>query len=412
MTSEQQRLLELLQEINAICEASGVRYAVVGTQLILKKSNKNIAGCEFDILMTWRDFEVFLNSFNKNPVMNREIESLNNNASMPGWYFRYVDSSTTLFSLDYALTRKAHGVGINIHILRKRSIFHPYLNLIERGLRFRVEKNNDLDQKPIVSGAFSKLLVKMLKKLFGEKKFATHYSNAFIKTAQNKKEINGVLKMPRNIKVKVPAGFLKDVDLVEYSTSEIYISKMSDKYLKEHYGMRYKSYKPQYRKENYMNICSLNVPYREFLPCSMDVIADEVFWRKRRKYLHAYKKVIRPQEEKQKKRWMYFFMAGDRFADWKKYVPKKAYIEKLYSEGNYDQLWLLMRQYRIHLEKYAKTNVPFSIDEEIWDIIIDLYKMNGYGVYADKLDKLNKIRSLPKIEGDCFSEYLNKQDRI
>lgn len=412
MTNEQKRLLDLLKEINGLCELSGAKYAVVGTQLLFKKSNRNIAGCEFDILMTWHDYSQFKIAFDSNPLPEREIESLENNALMPGWYFRYVDSSTTLFSLDYALVRKAHGVGINIHILRKFSIYHPFLNFIERGLSLQVEKNDDLDQKPNSSGRLSKFAVMLLRKAMGEKRFSCYYSKAYIKTSQNDKNKNGILKMPRNIKVKIPSGFLKRVDLREYSSGEVYVSKKSDKYLKEQYGMRYKSFRPQYRKEDYMNICSVSVPYRLFVPYAKEVVNDNSFWMKRKKYLHLYRRIIRPQEEKQKKRWAYFFMAGDRFSDWKKYAPQKDRIMKLYNCEEYDQLWLLLRQYRIHLERYAKLNIPYSIDSDLWNIVIALYKMNGYGIYADKLSKLCNIYSLPEISGDCFDKYLKNQNRI
>lgn len=397
MTSEQKLLVDLLKEITDFCEIANAKYSLVGNQLLFLKSKRRIAGCELDIAMSWEGFQCFRKTFELAKLKNRQIEDLMNNPTMPGWYFRYVDTSTTLFSLDYALTRKAHGVGINIHILRKSTLFHPLLSFVEKGLRYAVERNRDFDQMPSCKGTVHKAVVLLLRKIMGNESFCQYFFKRFQKTALLHTEKRSFLLMPRNIKVQVPKRFLTDVNDTSFYHGVVTVSKHSDKYLKEQYGIRYKSFMPYYRKENYMNICSLDIPYKEFLPLIKETLEDGYFWKKRRKFLWDYKKNIRAKKESQEKRWQYFYMAKDRFADWKYYIPKKNDIMLMYKKGKYDELWLILSRYRSHLEKYAKVNVAYSIDEDIWEICMHLYQLNGYGVYVEKLRKLITLNRLPDI---------------
>ena len=146
MNREQQKILELLKEIDVICRKNKITYflspyltfCAVTKRPFPKNPTSGV------IYMKTGDMERFKNVFEEEPVLRRAVESMDSYKYFPGFYLRYTDKDTLYYSLDDY--RKFQYPGMAVKILPLQCEYGPkskYLwnRMREDGWRRIHEKN-------------------------------------------------------------------------------------------------------------------------------------------------------------------------------------------------------------------------------------------------------------------------------
>lgn len=112
------KTINLLREIKDVCEAEQIRYFVSGELALCENRNKEIKD-EFNngtVAVFAGDIKRLAAVLKKRK--DRKVEDLSNNSKFPGFYVRYMDTSTTLINFsEKAFTYETNSMGINIEII-------------------------------------------------------------------------------------------------------------------------------------------------------------------------------------------------------------------------------------------------------------------------------------------------------
>ncbi|MFR7831985.1 MAG: hypothetical protein ACLU3F_11910 [Blautia wexlerae] len=116
MNREQQKVLELLKEIDIICRKNKITYYLSPYLTLCAVTERPFPmnPASNDIYMKTGDMARFKNIFDEEPELRRTLESMENNSRFPGFFLRYTDKDTLFYKLDEYGKYKHPGLGINI----------------------------------------------------------------------------------------------------------------------------------------------------------------------------------------------------------------------------------------------------------------------------------------------------------
>lgn len=444
MTRLQDHILELLTEFDEICHNVGVRYSLVDKTLLYAESGKGLRGYEVDVAMAYQDYRLFQEAVERRNAPNRFIESLTNNPDMPGWYFRYVDTSSTLFSYDYAHARHVHGLGINIHIPRKvdSSLRSLGLRFIEQGMKSGIHFSYKRFQIGRPYNPLALLAVRFMRVSWGPNGIPDSLAAAFERSALDDVEGASLLSLPEAPIAMLPKGFLSETGKVTLGGFRFDASELASSYLAERFfpakgnpladvaaqligSVRqslpfglvrdasdldtasddWRLANPLFRNVDNLNIYTSEVPYGEFMPEMYDLLHDQGFWRARESWLRNWVMSLGWRLYLQRRRWDTMLFVAERYRLWEMYAPYKDAIEKLFDAGCYDVLWLYLENYRRQVDKYLKKGYPVVCARWLWELSAFLQEVNGDLQQAQELytalanDKLGEIHG---PEADAF----------
>ena len=116
MNREQQKVLELLKEIDTICRKNKITYYLSPYLTLCAVTERPFPmnPASNDIYMKTGDMARFKNIFDEEPELRRTLESMENNSRFPGFFLRYTDKDTLFYKLDEYGKYKHPGLGINI----------------------------------------------------------------------------------------------------------------------------------------------------------------------------------------------------------------------------------------------------------------------------------------------------------
>lgn len=445
MARLQKHLLMLLEEFDALCREACARYSLVDKTLLYAEQAKPLNGCEVDVAMLYSDFKRMRCCFAETSPDDRIIESVEDNPLMPGWYFRYVDTSTTFYSFDYAHVRRAHGVGINIHILRKKDVTPQSLlfDFCERGMKSGIHYSYKRFQMERTFDPVALLAVKAGRKAIGESVFARRLNRAFEEIVLKDASHPSNLSMPEVRTRELPAGFLSSTKRITLEGARLEASQVGEEYLARRFGgvvpshfvvfvadsvshilrgelsapvkrlqsMRLTAHdwqcaNPSFRREDDANLGSLDCGYEDMRQ-SIDALAqDKAFWKARAIWLRNRVFSFGWRHYLQEKRWEALFLTMDRYHQWERYEPYKDAVGRLLDAGCYDILWLYLRSYRQLVEKYAQKGYPFVPSEWMWDLARFLYEVYGKRQFVARMDALKARDKLDPIAGAEAEHYL------
>ena len=102
LNREQQKVLELLKEIDIICRKNKITYFLSPYLTLCAVTERPFplnpeAGV---IYMKTGDMERFKNVFEEEPVLRRALESMDSYKYFPGFYLRYTDKDTLFYKMD------------------------------------------------------------------------------------------------------------------------------------------------------------------------------------------------------------------------------------------------------------------------------------------------------------------------
>ena len=185
----------------------------------------------------------------------------------------------------------------------------------------------------------------------GTNVFSKYFSTKFPKLALQKANKKGKLVLSRNWIVDTPKDFLSEVIDVSWHLDSIKVSRKYSDYLRNRYGLRWNTAKPEYRKQDFNNIASVKVPFRECQNELRSYFDNDEYWRTRRYFLKNSRGKVRKELELRRQRQQYYEVARNYGLDWKKFYPLKHEIQQLWQNEQYDELWIVLKRYRNHVEE-------------------------------------------------------------
>ena len=365
MREDEKKMIGLLCEINEICKDNGAGYYVIEQELLSVYRPKRSYEAEADICMLYSDFLRVKDRLSEKE--DRTLECLENNISMPGMFFRYVDEGSLLYVQKYHKVRKAHGVAVNIHILRNKG--KDSMNLIRREelMETGIEGMHE-------DGVFKLKLMRSFPSCFRKKTEKQLDLAALTDT-----ETESLLKIPGIAPMSFPAGFWSKKKNIEIDKNVFTTTACDRQYLTARYGEDYESRKMVNLLENYQVLSFADVPYGSVVN-KIDAFLDsdpsyrDIHERYTRFYNDEYSDMVMKEAEG----WDVLFLVGDRIRMWKKYNYRKEYIKELIGNGRKDEAFMIMEEYLVCLKRYLKKGKLLYFDDEYWEICSRLWTDFGY----------------------------------
>lgn len=391
MYREEEKMVILLSEIKEACEKNNARYFVIGQELLSAVRNKRLYEGEADICMLYGDYLKIRDDLEA--AGNRVIESIQNNIKMPGMYFRYVDRESLYYVQKYHRVRTAHGVAVNIHILRKKDDVSKDLCEREKNMEAAIGGKG---KKVIFPGMFTKKMEKLL-------------AEAALTDLSEKSMIN----IPGEKTMSFPASFWKKQSVIRIGGTDFKTVSKPEQYLEQRYGEDYMTSNLNNLRMNYQVIADPDIGY-EGLVGKMESFLDQnpeyrgAHERFTSFYNDTYAELSRITNEKND----IMLFIGDRFTLWKKYVPVKEEIRSLLESGRHDEAFLILKDYFDLFKKYLKKGKVMYFDEDCWQIASRLWTECGYGELVEEAEALMEITSPVELPEDRLKEVFKDQRPI
>ena len=390
MDSNQNKLLNLLQEIHDTCEELNILYVLGGVTAEEADVFGRLAPDRYTavVYMTLKDFLIFKNYVADNKSEDRVIEGLDNNNRFPGFFFKYVDKNTTYYDYNYGNTYICNGINVRIEILRKYYTPKKQKKLVqrERGFSF-----NSYRYKRKISAKSNVLKATTgFKLFFARKNMAKRLYNDCMNQYLETNEFvpaYGIFNRKRTKLVKYPSYLLTGRRLVEFEGHELYVPKDIAKHTAKVLGRgpAENYYEPV---NNSTVVVSDITPYEEYIT---DLKARHKTAKLRRK-IRVADKMHGAVTYHIRKDWKIMEAVNARLDMINLYMPKKAEIISLYQKGDFEAMTPVFEEYDLAIKEHlTRAKMTLFFDKDIYDVFVAWLSYMGRGKYAKKINK-----SIPK----------------
>lgn len=382
LNREQQKILELLKEIDSICRKNKITYflspyftlcAVTGRPFPKNPSAGNI-------YMKTGDMEKFKNVFEKEPELRRVLESMENNKHFPGFFLRYTDKDTLYYKMDdYG---KYHYPGMAVNILPLQCEYGPkkkYLwnRMREDGWKKICGKNSQRKGKR----DFACIWMVRILSLGGRTRLGKKIFRDLIYQPQKDPKTYVIRFQNRN--VYYSADIFENPREAELGGEHFFIPGDPEKYLTTAFGKNYRNKEPENYRPAPTTVCSALISCEEFMQQHRAEARKLASLRKkreaRRKYGMSYKKYF-------EQCWGYAKFCGKKYTCAKAYRQNEGYIRNLSDNGDYVRLEKAFTEYTSMMNQCLKYDEIFEADPEILEL------------YMKYLEKTGRIPLLEKVK--------------
>ena len=365
----QSKIVSLLQEIHNTCEKLEIEYILGGfTAEEATCFNRFTPGrYTATVYMTLNDLMKFRDFVKENLDETRVVEGLNNNSRMPGFFFRYVDKTTTFYDYKYGNTYRFNGIHVRIEILRRyrKSNKIKRLKNSERGFAF-----NSYRYRRILG--FKSLMSKWemgIRLLFGRKSAAKSLYKRCCKAYMEGEDFAThymLFNRKKNKMVKYPSYMLHGRKLVEFEGVKLYVPYS----IQQHTALLAEREPVEKLQEGINNpsiIVSDVIPYEEYITekksrKKVAALRQRIFYSD---IAHGYVTYFI------KKDWKIMLCVNERLDLIQKYAPIKKEIIDAYAHCKFDRLSELLAEYDEKLKYHLdKTGMTIYFDKEIYDIYV------------------------------------------
>ena len=404
MNALQERLLELLIEIDTICKKHNITYYIDGGSAIGAIRHKGFIPWDddIDIVMTRDNFKKFESIIDNEIPDNRKYESFERNKKYSMLYSRYCDKTSTSILRSSMLDVFESGVFIDIFILdpipSNKKIQEKYL----KTFRAYTEYINPYYYDAVVSGNnFEMYKIKLLGKLLGRERLHKYINRKLFSYKEEDCEYycfrfdlfpfiykKSFFKEPRYMMFE---NFLSPVP------TEI------EDYLKVHYGDTWMIIPDHDNQEVHNVVTNLNVSYEDFKNDYMRYIKKDAL----EKYEEFHKLRINIQNTKlEVNKGTYMLNAIHDNMVIRKELENRN-VRKLYNNKKHNKLYdLFSSYYNCQLNKNnIKNNIVIDIGDNTeiaLDVLID------FGYYY----KAKKILNILEKEYSVLEEKINIIEKI
>jgi len=394
MNALQEKLLELLKEIDVICKKHNITYYIDGGSAIGAIRHKGFIPWDddIDIAMTRENYNKFRKIIDKEIPSNRKFECMDNNPNYTMVYARYCDRETTSILRSSMLDVFESGVFIDIFILdpfpddekeRRKylKLFYAYAEYINPYYYDTIICENYKDVRKLA----------FLDKVLGRKRFNEYIEKKlFSYKEEDCKDYHFRFDLFNFI---YPKEYFEEPRIMEFAGMQGPVPTMIEDYLDIHYGDTW-MYIPDPDNQDVHNVVTnLNVPYQTFKEDYMKYISENAIniykkFHKQRLKRHKYKNKLDILEYKnQSILYKEIILLG----------LEKHDIEDLYKNNKYNELEEIFKRYYIlQLDgNFRKNNITIDIEDYLYIAIDVLIKVGRY-YDASKILKLypNKFKDL------------------
>ena len=384
MNREQQKILELLKEIDTICRKNKITYflspyftlcAVTGRPFPQNPTAGNV-------YMKTGDMERFKNAFEEEPELRRTLESMDNNKRFPGFFLRYTDKDTLYYTMDNYGRYQYPGMAVKIVPLqceygpKKKYMWN---RMREDGWKKIRGKNGQWKTKR----DFACIWMVRFLSLCGRGWLAKSIFRDLIHQPQ--KNVQTYVIRFQNQNIYYPAYIFENPQEVELEGERFFVPGDTDKYLTIAFGKNYADKAPENYRPAPTTICSALIPCEEFMQQyggeAKKLAAERKRREARRKYGMNYKQYFNQC-------WTYAKFCGTKYTCARAYRKKTGYIRNLYKNQDYVQLENIFSEYTGMMNKCLKYDEIFEADPEILDIYMNYLEKTGRTPLLEKVKEM------------------------
>lgn len=285
MRTKQDVQLELLKEIDEICEQNNLKYFLFSRNALnvyLNHTIKNGARVVC-IAMTQGDIERFCEIVEKNNDGSRYVEGLFNNPRCNYNYVSYGNSNTTDFNAIKSNYNNNHGIRIRIYTIKAELAEGTKANLTRETKVRKLLNTRVINPKFWFIGIALKILYAIYAVLGGPKKYAKKVRNdRFIDSFDDIQNYDEVSVSKNVIRSSSLTGTKKvDVDGYQLSVPENF-----EEFLLDCFGESYQERNVIARNQRFRNIIDTEHSYDEVIADSDGTIRDarclheEIIWKR------------------------------------------------------------------------------------------------------------------------------------
>ena len=414
MNKEQRKLFEMLKEFDGFCKENDISYCLAGETLLYGIAAGSIQPrpSYASVFMTGDACRKFINAFEAKHPENRELEYWGNSAKYPDYTVRYIASDTTAFNIVNYLNYEAHGMYIEIIILRGENHKRKTLSnlALERGIMINsynesTARTEIKGKRDIASNGYFKTVSTLTGKKRLRKQLFEFFSKECVKPSSQGKGISGVYtyfykgKKYRNIS----RNYFDMPVTCEIEGYSFPAPRNSRTLLSKMFADRYRCTPEGDQVDNKFgyadnSIVDVDTPYRESIR-NLN-LKDEDFIKifKSKERIDEINKKNRENNAIAKNDWQTVLQTGARFRMWKQYMPMKEEILRLRDEGNYRELERIFADYKDELDRMNAQKRSVSFDNEIFDAFISTLEHYGQFRQADEIIRYLPVSHLKDIE--------------
>ncbi|MGN0674093.1 MAG: hypothetical protein ACI4KJ_06645 [Anaerovoracaceae bacterium] len=404
MNKIQNRILELLSEVDRICRDNGIFYSLAENTAISVVKEGVLPENEYlgELVMTLDNYSRFLDACRNSLPEGRALENAVCNPKMDGAYSRYVNTETTLVDFKRGTCFKYQGLFVAVRPimnykpsskldrLRVTAVQANARPHIREELKYsRKKKKPKLAALLILRPFLSNALSYFNKCMTAQKGGKQYYYTGFREKVTVPKDITGTYCDIECSGLKLMCFEKKDAWIKLISANSNNGKSAESRYDYNAMGVVADPYVPYSRFFKAAEACGLsgsstNHLYGEYL--------------KFKALKHD------PKKAKVDKDWLYVRRTKDRFSLYDRYRQNSEEIASEYSCGNEEYARRLLAPYIRKIKEYANLGMGFSIDRELFNICLDIMRKDGEEALARKASKL-----LPAEFKESVGEYLERE---
>ncbi len=387
MRDVQEKLLELLTDIDGICKRENIKYylceetahgAIMEHSMYDKCYQANIA-------MTTDDVRKFMKVVKNENRADRVVDSMMSNKDYPEFTVRYGDPNTMVLELPYTEKGKIPCIAVTIHMIRfkprRMKKYYRFSSAFWKVCHKEVGAYADFYKKAIVFGCH------VVKKVFGEAMLSRWLFKSWCSVFSENKKAK---------KVAVGTGkFVFDAEMLEDDTTimmngqEFPVFTELDTYLNKKYACtNFRKMKPKFPVLSDKVLVSCHVPYDKYLEKAKEMGVDFDAITRDRLTCSRLEQQVSKDNKKINQYYAIVDRTEKRFAMYERYMPMKKLLKKLYEEERYEELNELLKPYRSALWACYKKGLGLCFDKEIFELTMEILKREGSYTYVKKLRKM------------------------
>lgn len=390
MTEAQEKIVNLLKEVDKVCREERIKYYLAEATALqgFRNSGYESETPSLDIFVLYRDVPQLICKLMEKKISNREIEWSVDNPSLKSNIVRYIDSSTLYLPL-----KNPEGIckyGLSVQII---PLYSKESEKIRSLKKYKYLYWSECRQDKWLTDANS-FVAKVCRKQAYRK---CQKANETVR----EKLLNGLARMEENATVKdtlfyftakghhkkiFSKGIFEKEKKISFEGVECIVPEDVESFFQTQMGNAWKKRKYPGREIQKFLISDADCPYSEYLDylktnnISLDLSRELQEEKEINEKLKEPNKVIMDA-------WDKVLRTDVRIRMWQEYKPKKNQIMSAYEKKDWDMLQELFAQYDEEMRNLVTKKMSVSFDTEIQDIYYELLKHNGDNELLKKIQE-------------------------
>ena len=381
MTELQGKLLQLLTEIDEICQREEIKYYLCEETAYgaVAKGAFLSACCQANVAMSVKDAQKFMAVVEKENRSDRIVDSMRTNKTYPDFSIRYCDTATTMIHLPFRPVGPLPCIGVTIHPIRyKGASGTKFFKLTRKAWEcsFKATAGRSLAQKAVV------IVCRMACGILGSRWLFGRWCAGFA-AGKGKTFAVGASKYV------LPKASLKQAQTAVLEGKEFPVFDDVGEYLNKRYNCQdFREKTPSYAKESPELLVSCYIPYEQYLQQAPAMGIDFKQADKNYRKYEKLRQIVGGENKKISKYYAIVDRTQKRFEMYEKYAPIKKVLVQLYQQERFEELNAVLKPYRSALRSCQKKGLGLCFDKEIFDMTMHLLRLEGRNAYVKKLQAL------------------------